>query len=75
METTKNENLYYTLNEAHEKALSVGINVTYITMLSWVEKNKLGFQPGGVGSRWFVYKDKFDNFVHGRLEKNHAKKG
>lgn len=72
--TTQEERvLYYTADEALQKAASVGIKVTLATLLIWVDRLGLGFQPGRKGSKWFIYREQFDKFIHGKLEKNHAK--
>lgn len=64
---------YYTPNEALEKIEAVGIKTTLATLLSWVDRNKLGFQPGGNGAKWYIHRDKFDAFIQGKLEKSHGK--
>lgn len=70
-ETPQNGDKYYTVDEALEIAHSVGIDITYATLLAWIDRRKLGFQPGGTGSRWFVYRDKFDKFIRGENVRNH----
>lgn len=59
------EHVYYTSDEAMEKAKALGIDVTLATLLTWVGRKKLGFQPGGPGSRWLIFREKFDKFITG----------
>lgn len=66
----KEKVIYYTAEEALARAQEVGISCTYQTMLSWVEKNGLGFQPGGIGSKWHINKDQFEEFIHGTKKKS-----
>jgi hypothetical protein len=64
---------YYTAQEAVAMANEVGLHCTLPTMHTWLAKNKLGIQPGGPGSSWFVYADRFDTFLQGKQEKLHGK--
>jgi hypothetical protein len=66
---TEEEIKYFTPEEALEKAKRAGMNITYATLLKWVDTNKLGFQPGGAGSKWFVDKEKFNKFLEGNFKK------
>jgi hypothetical protein len=54
---------YVGITEAMEIAESAGLPASRMTVISWVEKNDLGFQPGGTDSNWFVNKSKFVNFI------------
>ena len=65
----KGPSIYYTGKEALEKAASVGITTTLATLLSWVDKNGLGFQPSGDRGQWYIYRDKFDDFITGKAPK------
>ena len=60
---------YITPKEAWDKIKDSGINITYATLLTWVEKNKMGFQPGGPGSKWCVDREKIDELIAGRYKK------
>ena len=71
--TQEDQLLYYTAEEALQKAASIGIKVTLATLLTWVDRHGIGFQPGRKGSKWFINREQFDKFIHGRLEKNHGK--
>ena len=64
-----NEKKNISAEEAWTKAKKAGINITYATLLSWIEKTKIGFQPGGPGSRWFVDREKFDSLIEGKYKK------
>lgn len=55
--------LYMTANEALAFAKSVGIDITLATLIYWIQSNKLGFQPGGNNSRWYVHIENFQNFI------------
>lgn len=66
--TEEQESKYYSTEKALELANEAGIGCTLATLISWVERNKLGFQPGGNGAKWFIYKDKFDAFLTGDLK-------
>ena len=55
--------LYYTAPEACVKAAEVGVSVSLATLLTWVAKNNLGFQPAGTGGRWLIYRAEFDAFI------------
>ena len=58
--------LYMDANEALQRANEVGITVTLATLLNWVSKYQLGIQPGGNNARWFINKQKFEEFIHGK---------
>ena len=60
------ETKYFTPTEALEKAHAAGIDITYATLLTWVEKHKVGFQPGGAGSKWYIDREKFDSLINGK---------
>lgn len=45
---------YCDATEALAYAKSVGVDVTLATLLNWVDRHKLGFQPGGNNSKWFI---------------------
>lgn len=51
--------------EALQRAEAKGIKITLATLHAWVEKNNLGFQPGGANSKWFIDADRFDEFLKG----------
>lgn len=61
--TDEEKHLYMTMTEALEYAEQSGIAVTRVTLIAWVDKLKLGFQPGGTDSNWWVYKDKFETYI------------
>jgi hypothetical protein len=61
--TEEEKHKYMTMTEALEFAENAGFSVTRPTIISWVDKKKLGFQPGGTDSNWWVYKDKFEAYV------------
>jgi len=58
---------YIDVQEALKIAAKHGIKTTVATMIQWLEKNKLGYQPGGINSKWFVDEIKFTEFIKGRL--------
>lgn len=54
---------YYNASQALEKAKEAGLNITLPTLIVWIEKNDLGFQPGGNNAKWFINREKFDEFI------------
>ena len=57
---------YISIKEAQKMAEEQGITTTTATMISWVEKQKLGFQPGGLNGKWYVNKEAFGRFLDGK---------
>lgn len=57
---------YISISDAIELAEKVGIKTTTATMINWVEKHKLGFQPGGINSKWYVRLSQFQEFLNGK---------
>lgn len=57
---------YITAQEALAMAAEKGIVITLATLLAWVEKHELGFQPGGVFTRWYIHRNKFEEFLNGK---------
>lgn len=57
---------YISINEAIRLAEEVGITTTTATMIIWVEKHNLGFQPGGLNSKWYVREADFKEFLNGK---------
>lgn len=55
--------LYCSAQDALKIASGMGINVTLPTILSWIERHKLGVQPGGNNSRWFVHRERFTAYL------------
>lgn len=55
--------IYMDITMAMDKAKEKGMVTTRATMIRWVEENRLGFQPGGSNSPWFVDKKKFQDFI------------
>lgn len=43
----------------------VSETISLATLLRWVDTHKLGYQPGGPGRRYYIYKDKFTEFANG----------
>lgn len=56
------------LNQALAIARSYGKSVSIATLIKWVDehKPKLGHQPGGVGGRWYIFKEPFIAFISGQ---------
>ena len=48
---------YCDATEALAYVRNTGVDVTLATLLAWVDKYKLGFQPGGNNSKWFINKE------------------
>ena len=59
---------YCDATEALIFAKGEGIDITLATLLSWVEKHKLGFQPGGNNSKWFIDRKNFIEFLKSKKE-------
>lgn len=55
--------MYYSTKEAlgilHEK----GIDVSHVTFINWINRHKLGVQPGGYRANRFVNKEKLHAFL------------
>ena len=68
------EQKIYTMHEAQTRWREVtGKDVSVPTIIMWVEKWKLGFQPSGPGGKWAIYADKWDKFCKGEFNgKNNA---
>ena len=62
------ENKYYDTKQTLHLAAKNGIIITKVTLLVWIKKNKLGFQLGGLGSKWYIHKDKFNKFIKGEKD-------
>jgi hypothetical protein len=60
------EHKYMDVSIALEEAEKVGLKVTRATMIQWISKNELGFQPGGPDSLWYVDREKFQAFLDGQ---------
>ena len=60
------EHKYMDVTAALEAAEIKGLKVTRATMIQWISKNELGFQPGGPDSIWYVDRDKFTTFLEGQ---------
>lgn len=69
LEEVKKGEKYYTAQEALKKTMEAGISCTLPTLLSWVEKHELGFQPGGNNSKWYIKIVEFDKFLEGEKTK------
>ena len=65
--------IYYTGQQALEKAAAAGITTTLATLLTWVDKHKLGFQPSGNGGHWYIFRNKFDAFITGQAGVSNGK--
>lgn len=65
-EGTAQEADYISIKEAIEMALERGIKSSTATMIAWVEQHNLGFQPGGLNSKWYVRKPAFKEFLDGK---------
>lgn len=57
---------YMKTKDAIKMAADVGIQVTTATMIVWLEKHNLGFQPGGINSAWYVNVADFKEFLNGK---------
>lgn len=57
---------YYNVDQALTVAAGEQIIVTKVTLIAWIKKNDIGFQPGGKRSKWYIHKDKFDQFIQGQ---------
>ena len=53
------------LSKAKSIAKANGIEVSDPTFLKWIKDNGLGHQPGGAGGTWYIYKDKFTEYIKG----------
>lgn len=60
------EHKYMDVSTALEEAENKGVKVTRATMIQWIAKNELGFQPGGPDSIWYVDREKFQAFIDGQ---------
>lgn len=60
------EHKYMDVSAALEEAEKTGMKVTRATMIQWISKNELGFQPGGPDSIWYVDREKFQAFLDGQ---------
>ena len=59
---------YWDATEALTYAKSVGVDVTLATFLAWVDKHKLGFQPGGNNSKWFIDRAALTEFLNKKIK-------
>lgn len=64
----KQENEYMTAQDALDKLKESGIEVTLATLLAWVHKHHLGFQPGGPNAKWYINCERFERFVTNKLQ-------
>ena len=55
---------YCDATEALAYVRNTGVDVTLATLLAWVDKYKLGFQPGGNNSKWFINRDALIKFLN-----------
>jgi len=60
---------YYTTKEALKILREKGINISKVTLISWVKKHKLGIQPGGFRANRFIQKNFFHEFMK-KIEKD-----
>ena len=51
--------------EALRFAHKNGKMVSQATLIKWVYENNLGHQPGGLGGKWYVFEQKFNDFILG----------
>lgn len=58
---------YCDASEALTLAKEKGIDITLATLLTWVDKHKLGFQPNGNNSKWFIHRENFMIFLSQKL--------
>lgn len=68
--TEEEKHKFYSTTEAIVAAEKIGIKVSRMTIIYWVEKHKLGFQPGGTDGNWFIHKDLFDSFINQKEQTN-----
>ncbi len=54
------------VKQAQRIAREYGKDVSIVTIIVWVEKHGLGHQPGGEGGRWYIFEDKFRDWVSGK---------
>lgn len=54
---------YCDANEALALAKGKGIDVTRATLLNWIDKHKLGFQPNGNNARWYIHRENLAAFL------------
>lgn len=54
---------YCDATEALAYARNTGVDITLATLLTWVDKHKLGFQPGGNNSKWFIDREALTVFL------------
>lgn len=54
---------YCDATEALAYVRSTGVDVTLATLLTWVDRYKLGFQPGGNNSKWFIDRGALTEFL------------
>lgn len=63
---------YITTNEAMDLVHAAGITgsggrrVAISTFLRWVVEKDLGFQPGGNDCRWYIDKQKLEEWLNGK---------
>jgi hypothetical protein len=61
--TTENSP-YIDVAEAIKLAGELGINISNVTVMKWAEQFKLGHQPGGRGSAWYIHREKWVNHLN-----------
>jgi hypothetical protein len=60
---------FISVSEAIKFARSMGINISRVTVLKYIESHNYGHQIGGKGGRWFIHKERYRRFICGKNEK------
>lgn len=69
MRKDKNKNeRFWTTKQAHAYAKEQGFVVVPATIVNWIQDFNLGWQPGGIDRKIYVYPEKFKNFLKDKKE-------